>query len=113
MATAQGPPMSVRALTGGDPGTVVFIISGRIDPEDITRLCGYVCEHIQRTDPMRVVCDLGNVVASDAVAVDALARLQLAARRRGCKVKLRNASRQLLSLLSLMGLDEIVPVAEA
>jgi hypothetical protein len=34
----------------------------------------------------RVVCDVGALVVPDGVAVDALARLQLAARRRGCRV---------------------------
>ena len=37
--------------------------------------------------------------------VDALARLQLAARRLGCSVRLRGACAELTELLELVGLD--------
>jgi hypothetical protein len=41
--------------------------------------------------------------------VDALARLQLAARRCACNVRLRNASPQLRSLVEFMGLENVLP----
>jgi ABC-type transporter Mla MlaB component len=40
--------------------------------------------------------------------VDALARLQLGARRSGCTVRLANASRELLELVELMGLTDVL-----
>jgi ABC-type transporter Mla MlaB component len=43
------------------------------------------------------------------VTVDALARLQLAARRRNCVVRLRNAPDELLRLLAFMGLENVLP----
>ena len=42
------------------------------------------------------------------MTVDALARLQLAARRRGCRVRLCNASPALLDLVAFMGLTEVL-----
>jgi ABC-type transporter Mla MlaB component len=48
-------------------------------------------------------------VASDAVTVDALARLQLAARRHGCQVRLRGASMELRELVAFMGLRDVLP----
>jgi hypothetical protein len=45
---------------------------------------------------------------ADAVTVDVLARLQLAARRRGCAIALRNASGELLDLVALMGLGDVL-----
>ena len=45
----------------------------------------------------------------DAVTVDALARLQLAASRSGCQVRLRGACSELRELLAFMGLDERLP----
>ncbi len=45
---------------------------------------------------------------ADAVTVDALAQLQLAARRRGCQVRLQNTTRELRDLVDLMGLGEVV-----
>ncbi len=40
--------------------------------------------------------------------VEELARLQLAARRRGCSIRLRDACDELLELLHLLGLGEVV-----
>jgi ABC-type transporter Mla MlaB component len=54
-----------------------------------------------------VACDVAGV-APDAVTVDALARLQLAARRLGCDVRLRNASAPLLEVVELMGLTHVL-----
>jgi ABC-type transporter Mla MlaB component len=55
-----------------------------------------------------VECDVAGL-PPDAVTVDALARVQLAARRNGRQVRLRNASDELLALLELAGLREVVP----
>ena len=54
-----------------------------------------------------IVCDVG-ALAPDAVTVDALARLQLAARRNGCQVRLRNASAELVQLVDFMGLRDVL-----
>jgi ABC-type transporter Mla MlaB component len=48
-------------------------------------------------------------VKADARSVDALARLQLAARRCQCQVRLRGASKELRELVAFMGLREILP----
>jgi ABC-type transporter Mla MlaB component len=53
-------------------------------------------------------CEVRDVVP-DAVTVDALARLQLAARRLGCQVRLRHASEELRELVAFMGLDDVLP----
>lgn len=55
-----------------------------------------------------VFCDVQGF-AADAVTVDALARLQLAARRRRCQVMLRGASNELLELVAFMGLRDVLP----
>ena len=55
-----------------------------------------------------VVCDVGHLTHPDAGTVDALARLQLAARRCGCDVKLRNANLELRRLIAWAGLDEVL-----
>jgi ABC-type transporter Mla MlaB component len=46
---------------------------------------------------------------ADAVTVDALAQLQLLAKRRGCQVRLRGCSRELRELVAFMGLDSVLP----
>ena len=45
----------------------------------------------------------------DAVTVDALARLQLAVRRHGFRIRLRYASSELLELVAFMGLADVLP----
>jgi anti-anti-sigma regulatory factor len=50
-----------------------------------------------------LLCDVSRA-RPDAATVDALARMVLAARRRGCSLRLCNASPQLLDLIEFMGL---------
>ena len=54
-----------------------------------------------------MLCDVSDVPA-DAVTVDALARLQLGARRRGCRVRLVNATSELRELVAFMGLAHVL-----
>jgi hypothetical protein len=54
-----------------------------------------------------VECDLRGVTP-DAITVEALARLQLIARRNGCTLRLLNASAELLDVVEFMGLGRIL-----
>jgi anti-anti-sigma regulatory factor len=63
--------------------------------------------------PPTVVCDVSAVVDPDAGTVDALARLQLTARRLGCEIRLRGASPRLRELLVLVGLGDVLPCCYA
>jgi hypothetical protein len=56
-----------------------------------------------------VACDVAGLTDADLETVEALARLQLAARRLGGKVWLRHASVELRDLLQLAGLEAVVP----
>jgi len=56
---------------------------------------------------------VGSITRSDAAVVDVLCRMRLAARRRGCQLRLRDASRELLDLLFLVGLTDVLPVASS
>jgi ABC-type transporter Mla MlaB component len=58
--------------------------------------------------PEDVICDVRGAYA-DAATVDALARLQLAVKRRGRRMRLRNASADLLALVAFMGLADVLP----
>jgi ABC-type transporter Mla MlaB component len=89
------------------PQEVAFAISGPIARADLPGLCDRVCALLGEGASV-ARCDV-NGVEPDAVCVDALARLQLAARRRGCCVRLENASDALLELVELMGLTNVLP----
>jgi anti-anti-sigma regulatory factor len=52
-------------------------------------------------------CEVAGV-AADAAALDALARLALLARRRGCELRICGASPELRSLITLAGLADVL-----
>jgi len=88
--------------------TITFAVYGPIAPEDLPGLCARVCGLFDRHRPEVAFCNVVGV-DPDAVTVDALARLQLAARQHGCSVRLRNASGDLLDLVALIGLEDVLP----
>jgi ABC-type transporter Mla MlaB component len=94
------------AVPGRQP--LSFAIAGPIARADLPGLCARVCALLENTRADTAFCDVAGV-ASDAVTVDALARLQLAARRHGCQVRLRHASPELLRLVAFMGLADVLP----
>jgi ABC-type transporter Mla MlaB component len=90
------------------PETVAFAIRGPIARADLPGLCERVCALLERSGAAVAVCDVSGV-QPDAVTIDALARLQLGARRHGCRVRLRHASGELLDLVAFMGLEKVLP----
>jgi ABC-type transporter Mla MlaB component len=89
------------------PQPVAFAIGGPIVPADLPGLCGRVCALLEVSGAGVVLCDVRGV-HPDAVTVDALARVQLAARRRGCQVRLEHASDDLRRLVAFMGLADVL-----
>ena len=75
-------------------------------------LCERVRTLLVESDARVVLCDAGTCITPDAVTIDALARLQLTARRLGREVRLCGASTELHDLLRFMGLSEVVPDAK-
>jgi ABC-type transporter Mla MlaB component len=90
------------------PRTVAFAIRGPITRADLPGLCERVCGILTRCDADVAFCDVAGI-HPDAVTVDALARLQLGARRQGCLVVLHNASDALVELVRFMGLCNVLP----
>ena len=95
-------------MSTSGPHTVAFTIHGPINRTDLPGLCDRVCAILSESAVAVAVCDVAGV-DPDAVTVDALARLQLAARRYGCQVRLRHASDELVELVDLMGLTDVLP----
>ena len=89
------------------PHTVAFPIRGPIARADLDGLTSRVCALLREAAGGVAVCDVAGV-EPDAATVDALARLQLGARRAGCCVRLRNASPELLELVEFMGLADVL-----
>ncbi len=55
--------------------------------------------------PRPILCDLSALGDADVQVIDLLARLELAARRHGRTLRLRNASPALIGLIAFLGLE--------
>jgi ABC-type transporter Mla MlaB component len=96
------PRVAARA-----PKPLSFAVRGPIGRGDLPGLCDRVCALLGGGGASVALCDVRGV-EPDAVTVDALARLQLAARRHGCRVRLRYASDELVELVDFMGLTDVL-----
>jgi ABC-type transporter Mla MlaB component len=94
-------------MHGHERPAITFAIRGPIARSDLPGLCHRVCGLLEHGRAGVAVCDVA-CVGADAVTVDALARLQLAAGRHGCQVRLRDASNELRELLAFMGLQDVL-----
>jgi ABC-type transporter Mla MlaB component len=91
------------------PAILVIRLDSPVSPADISRLRNHVVAQLTCANVRAVSCDVGSVSQPDVTTIDALARLQLAIRQHGGALILRNASRPLLELLSLVGLADVLP----
>jgi ABC-type transporter Mla MlaB component len=110
---ARGRPTPPAPAAGSprEPKTIELGIAGPILSGDIPCLCAHARRLLESGDADRLVCDVGELADPDAVTIDALARLQLTARRVGSQIGLRNASRELRELLDFAGLSRVVPLS--
>jgi ABC-type transporter Mla MlaB component len=86
---------------------VTLAITGPLERADLPALFDRTCALLEGIGPQVLRCEVA-AVAADAVAVDALARLALAARRHGAHVLLIGASPELLELVALVGLSDVL-----
>jgi hypothetical protein len=75
---------------------------------DVPAACDGLRALVDERDADVVVCDV-SAIGADLMTIEVLARLRLTARRLGCRLELRGASRELLQLLAFCGLCEILP----
>jgi ABC-type transporter Mla MlaB component len=87
--------------------SVSIAIRAPLRREDLTGLFERTCALLAGCSSGELRCEVGNVDA-DAVAVDALARMALAARRNDCSVRLSGASEDLRALVSFAGLGDVL-----
>jgi ABC-type transporter Mla MlaB component len=89
------------------PESLAFEIYGPIARDDLPGLCARVCALLGESRVELVHADVAGI-EPDAVTVDALARLQLAAKGYGCRVRLVNATPALRELVAFMGLADVL-----
>jgi ABC-type transporter Mla MlaB component len=87
--------------------TIEFAICRSLLRANLQELCDRICKALESSGAKVALCDVSRARA-DAVTVEALARLQLAARRRGCRASLCSPSTELRALVEFMGLGEVL-----
>ena len=96
-------------MTSPRPSTIVFAIDGPVARDELPGLCNGVKVLLECGGAEVALCDVG-ALAAGAVTVEALARIQLTARRLGGEIRLRHVPDELLELLAFMGLTDVLGV---
>ena len=88
--------------------SVVRVVGPTLRPEDYRALGEELSALFDQPEVVEVICDVSEVTAPDATAVNALLRMQLAAVRNGKRIRLQGARPHLRMLLWLCGLEEVL-----
>ncbi|MEU1481641.1 STAS domain-containing protein [Streptomyces sp. NPDC005760] len=100
MSCARPPGLPiVDAMT-----PAVLVLAGHVTRDEVTGLSDEVRALLRTTRAEVVVCDVAGLGPPGLGTVDLLARLQLAARRAGGRIRLRDPDPALHALLDLVGL---------
>jgi ABC-type transporter Mla MlaB component len=101
-----------RKRAMGSAGALL-VLGGPITCEGLEPLCERARAMLEGSDVDPVVCDIGALADPDAVTIDAMARLQLTARRLGRRIRFRDACGEVQRLVGFMGLEDILPLGSA
>ena len=92
---------------------LALALGTRVERDEIPSLCGVLYRGRFADETLVLaVCDVAAVRRVDAVLVEALARLDLTARRLGFRFEIHHASPLLRGLVVLMGLDGVLRLVE-
>ncbi|MFM9589048.1 STAS domain-containing protein [Streptomyces scabiei] len=99
---SSGTPPGLPVVDATTPA--VLVLPGPLTRDEVPRLCAEVRARLEETGGGAVVCDVAGIGPPGLAAVDALARMQLTARRSGGRIRLRDPAPALRALLRLVGL---------
>jgi ABC-type transporter Mla MlaB component len=91
------------------PRTIILDLRGSVARAAVPGLCEHLRLQLSTGDVDLVTVEVGGLANPDQIAIDALARLQLTARRLGSSIRLRHARAKLRDLLVLTGLCDQLP----
>ncbi|MGZ4384800.1 MAG: STAS domain-containing protein [Gaiellaceae bacterium] len=89
---------------------MVFVLPEPAGPGDVRGACERMAVLLESGEVDLVLCDVAALGGADAIAIEALARLHLTAKRLGCRMRLCHASAELRQLLTFAGLGEVLRV---
>ncbi|MFC9908898.1 STAS domain-containing protein [Streptomyces sp. NPDC059862] len=99
---SYGRPVGLPLVDAMTPAEIV--LAGPVTRDEVTGLCEDVRGLLEASGASVVVCDVGGLGPPGLAAVDLLARLELAAKRAGGRIRLRDPDPALHALLDLVGL---------
>ncbi|MFM9695688.1 STAS domain-containing protein [Streptomyces europaeiscabiei] len=99
---SSGIPPGLPIVDATTPA--VLVLPGPVTRNEVPRLCAEVRARLEGTGAGVVVCDVAGIGPPGLGVVDVLARLQLAAKRAGGRIRLRDPDPALCALLRLVGL---------
>lgn len=106
---SSAPSGGLIDVDRASPRTIRLVVRPGLAPGDMRPLADRLVRVLRRDDVAEVLVDVSRVRSPDIGYVDALARLQLGARRYGSRVRLIGPCPRLLELLALVGLEEVLP----
>jgi hypothetical protein len=112
-ASDESPGLPDGAPRPSHPPTIIDLtVPNPIAPDQVVALCERIRLLLMdgNVDGVTVACEPEATAAADVVMIEALARMQLIARRLGCSIRVHNAPPGLRDLLALAGLVDIVPL---
>jgi ABC-type transporter Mla MlaB component len=92
------------------PGAILVDLDGPVARGDALALCRQLERRLAKQRTGGVICDVATLSQPDLATLDALARMQLTARRCGARLQLQGATPGLIGLLALTGLAEALPL---
>ncbi|MDO3700154.1 STAS domain-containing protein [Micromonospora sp. C28SCA-DRY-2] len=95
--------------------TIRFAVGATVTRADLPVLCTDLADELRGRERGVVVCDVTGLTGPDLVAIEALARLRLTARRHGWRLVVSGAGPGLRELAGLLGLSDVLfePVGQA
>ncbi|GAA5028023.1 STAS domain-containing protein [Streptomyces siamensis] len=97
-------PLPIGLLTVDSTTPAVLVLPGLVTRDEVPRLCDDLLARLTAAGGGVVVCDVAGIGPPGLAVVDALARLELTARRAGGRIRLRDPDPALRGLLALVGL---------
>jgi len=92
-----------------ESNALVLAVGGLVRPTEVRELVATALLMMRDDDSVRVVLDLALLESRGLTAVDAVVQLQLAARRQGRCVGVRNAAPEMQRLLAFVGVGDLLP----
>ncbi|MFE1880409.1 STAS domain-containing protein [Streptomyces diastatochromogenes] len=99
---SYGRPAGLPHVDAKTPA--VLVLAGPVTRDEVPGLCDDVRGLLEVSGAAVVVCDVGGLGPPGLGTVELLARLELAARRAGGRIRLRDPDPALHALLDLVGL---------